>query len=359
MSVKRIREAPRITKPFSDDSWTLLDRLGEQVDADLKAGDVRLTMGGEPTFVSVDDLESPEWNIAAVGPTKRGLADDLIRRLRTRFAPGGLLHYGEGKWYPGESLPRWAFGCYWRKDGQAIWKNDSLIADEKTEYGYTAEHSSKFIAALATRLGADSKWIMPGYEDPFYHLWKERRLPVNSDYHKSNLKDEEEASRLAEIQHQGLDYIVGHVLPIQRSSKNDFPAWISGPWFLRSEKLFLTPGDSPIGLRLPLDSLPWVSQSDYPYLNELDPSEERPPLPAREEFRQHYQKVETPVRTKASSIIQISQTEEVTRKLALRQDPTRVPQTGESAAWIVRTALCVETRHGKLHVFMPPVAALE
>jgi uncharacterized protein (DUF2126 family) len=359
MKVTRICESPRVTKPYTEQQWQEIETLGHAIDADLNEHDVRLTMGGEPTFISIDSMDGAEWTFTAVGPEKRKLSGELIVRLKQKFAPGGLLHYGEGKWYPGESLPRWAFGCYWRKDGQAIWKNDSLIADEKTEYGYTAEHSSRFIAALATRLGADSKWIMPGYEDPFYHLWKERRLPVNSDYHKTNLKDEEEASRLAAIQHQGLDYIVGHVLPIQRSSKNDFPAWISGPWFLRSEKLFLTPGDSPIGLRLPLDSLPWVSQSDYPYVHERDPNEERPFLETREKFRQLYQQVGTPASSKAAILEKSPQREEESKRSALPLDPTRLPQPGESAPWIVRTALCVEVRKGQLRVFMPPVATLE
>ncbi len=359
MKVTRIHESPRVTKPYTAEQWAEIAKLGHAVDADLKQHDVRLTMGGEPTFVSIDDMNGAEWNIAALGPTKRPLADELIRRLQRRFAPGALLHYGQGKAYPGESLPRWAFACYWRKDGHPVWENPALIADEKTAYGHTTDDSARFMAALAGRLGADPQWIMPGYEDPFYHLWKERRLPGNVDPHKAGLKADEERARLAKILEHGLDRLVGHALPVQRAWRNCFPVWASGPWFLRAEKLLLFPGDSSMGFRLPLDSLPWVSESDYPYLNELDPSVARPPLPERAEFRQRYLQVSTPTRKKAAALRRRDQTDEDVRKAELLDDPTREPARGESAAWIVRTALCVEPRGGRLHVFMPPVATLE
>ena len=183
-----------------------------------RAGDVRLTMGGEPTFVSIDDLESPEWNIAAVGPTKQALADELIRKLHARFAPGGLLHYGQGKWYPGESLPRWAFGLYWRKDGVPIWKNADLIA--KIENPRKADdRGRRKLSWKAPRSGSVSiaEYVMPAYEDPAHWLQKEAALPINVDPSDSKLADAEERSRMARVFDEGLNKPRGFVLPIQHA----------------------------------------------------------------------------------------------------------------------------------------------
>jgi hypothetical protein len=190
MSVTRIHEDPRVTKPFSDADWERIDQLGREVDRRLVAGDVRLTMGGEPTFVSIDDMEGAEWNTAAVGPAKQRLSDQLIRRLRQRFAPGALLHYGQGKWYPGESLPRWAYTCLWRTDGQPIWKNPDLLAPlpdaanqpaRVTTAAVDEHHAADFMLELARRLDVDDRWIRPAFEDMFHLLELEQRLPVDVD----------------------------------------------------------------------------------------------------------------------------------------------------------------------------------
>ncbi len=330
MSVKRINEAPRITKPFSDDSWKRLDALGEKVDADLKADDVRLTMGGEPTFVSIDDLESAEWNIAAVGPTKRSIADTLIRRLRTRFAPGGLLHYGQGKWYPGESLPRWAFGLYWRKDGVPIWKNPDLIAPIEGPRTAKIEQAEKFATRLAAKLGVDADHVLPAYEDQTHWLVKENGLPDNVDPSDSKLADPEERSRMAQVFQQGLNVPRGYVLPVQRWNAEAKSRWRSEKWNLRRGNLFLMPGDSPLGLRLPMNSLQWIAPEDYPYIVEQDPLEPREELPVFDGGAQ-------------------------SEPGAPRQF-VQEQQIGGSG---VRTALSIEIRDGILCAFMPPVEKLD
>ncbi|MET4317620.1 transglutaminase family protein [Bradyrhizobium sp. RT5a] len=326
MSVKRIREAPRITKPFSDESWIRLNDLGEQVDGDLAAQDVRLTMGGEPTFVSVDDLEGAEWNTDAVGPTKRGLADDLIRRLRARFGPGGLLHFGQGKWYPGESLPRWAFGLYWRKDGVPIWKNADLIASIENPRPAQAKDVQAFVEGTALRLGLDPGYIMPAYEDTAYWLQKESELPVNVDPSDSKLSDPEARARMARVFEQGLNNPRGFVLPVQRW--NAAPRWRSERWQLRRSHLFLMPGDSPLGLRLPLDSLGYVPPDQYPYIVERDPMEARGKLP----------------------VFSLPARPDSPERLEPEELNTSVP---------VRTAMSVEVRNGVLCAFMPPVEQIE
>lgn len=332
MSVQRVVEHTRVTKPYTEEQWDAVNALGRRIDEELETLDVRLTMGGEPTFVSIDERDAPEWNTTALGPNKRRQADDLLRRLQKKFAPGALLFHGQGKWYPGEQLPRWAFGCYWRPDGEPIWQDQSLFADLSRDGSSTPEDARRFITRLAERLGVDSKFAQPGYEDAWYHLWRERQLPVNVDPLENKLDDPQERLRLSKIFEQGLNYVVGYTLPLRRGPRG----WQSGQWFLRREHLFLIPGDSPMGYRLPLDSLPWEAPEDRQQIIESSTFAPREPLPSR-----------------AQVVGQVLNLPGSRAPLGLNGHVKNVPHE------LVRTALCVEPREGRLHVFMPPAETLE
>ncbi|MER8983136.1 transglutaminase family protein [Mesorhizobium sp. M0870] len=354
MRVDRIAEHPRITKPFSDESWQALDALGNKVDAALAAGDVRLTMGGEPTFVSIDDFESAEWNTAAVGPTKREKADELIRKLRERFAPGGFLHYGQGKWYPGESLPRWTFSLYWRADGQPVWSDPSLIAREKSEADIGPKQAESLLTAIAGELGIDKAMVSEAYEDPAEWLLKEGKLPDNVDPSNSRLEDPEERSRMAKVFERGLTKPSGYVLPVQRwNSQASDPRWRSEKWKTRRGRLFLVPGDSPVGYRLPLGTLPYVPPEQFPYIVPVDPSLPRGPLPAREAI------LAGPTPAELEGADEMARRQQAASFTAATGQQERVEQEITEIGGAVRTALSVEPRDGRLCVFMPPVEALE
>ncbi len=321
MTVSRLETAPRTTKPYSTESWHDILAAGDRIDEVLAAEDVRLTMGGEPTFVSAGGRDEPEWTTAALGGDKREFAESLVKRLQARIAAGGLLHYGQGKWYPGEPLPRWALGCYWREDGQPVWRDPDLIADRAAPVGSGAADAERLVRELTSRLGIDVGFALPAYEDAFYHLWREHRLPVGMDPRDPRMDDPQERARLARIFANGLGAIVGYALPI--AVRHD-GGWASAPWTMRSELLLLVPGDSPMGYRLPLDALPWLTAEQRAALEDpqRDPLAARPPLPPR--------------------IVQV--------RNALASLPSPEP---------VRTALCIEPRDGVLNVFMPPVAHLE
>ncbi len=342
MSVRRILESPRVTKPYTDTQWNAIEALGHKVDAKLRDSDVRLTMGGEPTFVSLDDPDGPEWTVAALGHTKRKLSVELFLRLRDRFAPNALLHFGQGKWYPGEPLPRWALGCYWRKDGVPLWENQALIANDEVNYNHTATEARYFLEALTRRLQVDLSFAIAAYEDVFYYMWRERRLPVNVDPLDSKLADPIERAGLSAAFERGLDKMIGYVLPLRRiPTRAGTPRWTSQPWFLASTRMFLVPGSSPMGYRLPLDSLPWTKPEDVSYSFEKDPFATREQLPERPERRPD-----------------LFSTRAYTDAPDAAGDKIAPPEKGESTAWVTRPALCVEAREGKLRVFMPPVEYL-
>ena len=326
MTVTRIHEDPRVTKPYTDADWHAIDRLGRQVDADLLAQDVRLTQGGEPTFVSIDDMDAPEWNTQAHGDHKRALAGTLAQRLKDHFAPGGLLHYGQGKWYPGEPLPRWALNIFWRVDGQPLWQDPSLFADEHVDDGYGVEDADRFAAALVEALGLPAGSAIPAYEDVLLQAQREQALPPNLDPLQADLDAPEERRRLARLLERGLGQVAGYVLPLQAADDG----WRTSTWPLRREHLYLIEGDSPLGLRLPLATLPWAPPQERDPGFEVDPFAPRAALAAMPQ----------------------------TLHQSVQAAPVR-PPADPAARDVIHTALCVEVRAGRLYVFMPPQARLE
>jgi uncharacterized protein (DUF2126 family)/transglutaminase-like putative cysteine protease len=358
MTVERIEDRPRPTKPFNDAQWQALVAAGERVEQALVEGDVRLTLGGEPTFVATDDPDGDEWNTTAVGPNKERYADRLLRRLQARFAPGSLLHHGQGKWYPGEPLPRFAYSCYFRTDGEPIWRDPKLLTEASATRNDGAVQADGFVRALAERLGIREQFIVPGFEDTFYYLWRERRLPINVDPFDSKLEDKQERARLRRVFAHGLSSVVGYTLPLRPSWANDALSWSSGPWFIREERMYLMPGDSPMGFRLPLDSLPWSAPGDTVAIWERDPTAARENLPPRSQLAR------PPVSAAAAAAAAAERAASAAGRgpgSAGRHAaaPLGPPGIGQSATELTRTALCVEPRNGFLHVFMPPCELLE
>ncbi len=375
MTISRIHESPRVTKPYTEEQWANVLLLGEQVDQQLLSSDVRLTMGGEPTFVATENRDAAEWHTDALGPTKRGLATELVHKLREQYGQGGFLHFGQGKWYPGEQLPRWALSIHWRTDGQPCWQDPSLFADERVAHHYTPQDAKRFLRVLASELGVSTDHITPGYEDTWYYLWRERRLPVNVDPFDAKLDDALERARLHRVFSQGLDHEVGYLLPLQvqdpLTETQVSSAWQSGPWFVRDERLYLMPGDSAMGWRLPLDSLPWSAPTDRHTLVEQDPFAPRSPLS----------------NSMTAPALQPRHVDTSSHAVAPNSPLQTAPKMGDSDTRTVRTALCVEVRdprrangpveiqkgpktpsdkapvdenlQGVLYVFMPPLARLE
>lgn len=268
MSMARIHQEPRSTQPYFGHEWQEIQHLATQVDADLMTHDVRLTMGGEPTFIAIDDKESPEWTLAALGEDKKQRALSLLNKLKHHFSPGGMVHYGQGKWYGGEPLPRWSLDCYWRVDQQPIWKNEKLLVIEQTPLNTLAD-GKQFIQILVNMLNLNADCIVPAFENS--------TMPTTTE--------------------------IGYVLPLGWNLSTN--QWASQAWpFSTTAPLILLAGDSPMGLRLPLHQLPPVDEKAE-IIPEASPFATQQSLPTSEDYLHdmHQRRSSSPVSEKKISAV--------------------------------------------------------
>ncbi len=336
MSVTRIYESRRVTKPYTDKEWERIDALGAKVDKSLEAQDVRLTMGGEPTFVSLDDRTGDEWHFTALSENKKRLGYDLFQRLSAKFATGALAQHAQGKWYPGEILPRWAMNMFWRKDGQPLWLDQTLLADPESAGKAKPVLAATFLENLTKALGLDPKLVLPAYEDIPYLLWKEQRIPLEGEMLKADVFEATERKRLQAQLDADVGKPTGYVLPLTYSAKVN--GWLSNAWKFRTEKMMLVPGNSPVGLRLPLSALPPVDEKRiadhfFPIRSPFAPTGDLPDT--RDSVAKYAKRVGS-----SSSVEGVK--------------PTRKDPNG-----LIRSALCAEVRDGKLFLFLPPLSYVE
>lgn len=318
MVVGRLGHEARPTTPYTEEIWSALTAAGDRVDDRLAAAGIELTMGGEPTFNARDHLEAPEWTTAALGPTKLNYGRRLVDELRRRLAPGAAVLFRPGKWYPGESLPRWALDIIARRPTLGG-PTEPLWPDRPVSPPSDDNDAERFARALAQTLGL-TEGLTPAFEDPFFAIRDEAQLPPDLDpatlVDKATLTDPEERRRLARLLSRGLDRPAGWVLPITPISDG----WATDTWHFRRGALYLIPGDSPIGLRLPLGAL----AAGLPAPPVMEPGD-YPPDPRREPAA-------------PQSFIPLE-----------RPDPHHRILRG------VRTALCLEFRDNRLFAFLPPL----
>ncbi len=329
--VERIQEDPRPTKPYSEQELSDILALGEEVDQRLEEADVRLTMGGEPTFISKGDMESDQWNTKADGKDKRQKALSLAKGLRSQFSKGGFIHFGQGKWYPGEAIPRWQYTLYWRKDQEPIWRNDQLIGDPNRKGSYTDADLKKFVDLLCDKMMIAREFALPAYEDKFYYLWEENCLPTEFDM-QQELANEDRSSTLSiqrqtllHLLRQGFEETAGYVLPLRWDYVGR--GWQTCLWKFRRKHLFLLPGNSQMGLRLPQDRIDQVTEDIHDVVLPTDPIEQPDQLPSRKDLANFY-------------LAQSSRKSSVASKT-------------------FTTALCLYLEHGSLHLFLPPLDEFE
>lgn len=313
-TVRRLSLDSSVARPYSAAQRERLDLLGHAVDERLAAAGIELTMGGEPTFVSLDHPGTPEWTVAADGPNKRERAAALATALGEHYGHGGLVQRSQGKWYPGEQLPRWQIALIWRRDASPLWHNSTLLADpwDDGQRMVDAEAKASALAAAVTEeLGLPISQCLATYEDPMAALTAELLRPDGPPPGGPEVTD---AIALAAL--DGEQPVTAWTLPLVADWWGE--GWASPLWRMRRGRLVLVPGDLPAGARLPLDSLSWQPPD---YAGEQTSTAAGPPLGDTAEGQPFAVVV-----------------------------PDGVP---------ARTALVIEARNGFVYVYLPPCEKLE
>lgn len=331
VKVRRLLPAT-LPNPYTEAQWADLNATGEQVNAVLAAQDIRLANAQTLSFVSPAHRYAPEWSTQALGQHKRQVAEELLQRLKRLWAAGAVIQETQGEWFGGETLPRWQLQVCFRSDGLPLWHHEDWHDIHALQEPLTAADLETFARSLTRNLQLSPDYLLPAHEDPLYELWRNRRT---LQFHPpaEALSDTTSRRQLADRLSETRCDPVAYVLPLRWEPLTG--RWHSGRWSFRRGGLYLVPGDSAPGYRLPLGSLPVDAEAAALRDPERCPFETRSLLPG----------VHGELSTRLTHLLSAPLLE--------------VADDDHPQGTVPRTALSLRLHQGRVRVFLPPLTHLE